>query len=168
MPAAEVIVRRRRGYGPFERGALPRILRGRLSPKPAVNEVVNENQLHCAGKERGDRDELVHPNQWLHVIRCKRRVAAHIASQSQVMHRHENAINADKCEVEVKFPKGLVHHPPPHLREPEVSSGEDAKQRRDGHRTVEMSHYEVGWVEQDLARGLRPDKPAAASDDYSG
>src|SRR5260370_5328667 len=143
MPAAEVIVRRRRGYGPFEGGSLPRILRGRLSPKPAVNEVVNENQLHCAGKERRDCDELVHPNQWLHVIRCKRRVAAHIASQSQVMHRHENAINADKCEVEMKFPNGLVHHRPPHLREPEVSYGEDAKHRRGGLRNVEMSTDEI-------------------------
>src|SRR5690349_5519485 len=124
MPATEVVKRWRRRYGPLKRGGMPRVVRGRLPPEPTVNEVVNENQLGRAGEERSDGYEPMHADKRLHVIHNECLVAAHISSQSQVVHRHENAVDSDEAAPEVNLPQGFVHHPSPHLWEPEVSSGE--------------------------------------------
>src|ERR1700692_2391115 len=55
---AEIGVRRRGGgRAPLERGALPRIVWRWFAPEPAVNQVVDKNQLGSARDEGGNSNE---------------------------------------------------------------------------------------------------------------
>src|SRR5262249_22743466 len=55
----KIAVRRRRGRGPFKRISMPGIALGPLTPKEAIEEVDQKDQLGRTQEERTDTDELV-------------------------------------------------------------------------------------------------------------
>src|ERR1043165_7088364 len=60
MLATEVIPGRRGRDTPLQRGSLPGIVRRGLAFEPAVNQVVEKNQLYSACKQGGNSDEFVY------------------------------------------------------------------------------------------------------------
>src|SRR5208283_242026 len=124
----EVIVGWRSRRTALERSSLPRIVIGSVrAPEPAMDEIVEENELGKTCDQRSDCDELMHRDQWDQVIVGKSLVAADVAGNSEVVERHKNAIGSDETQDEVGLAQSFVHHAPSHLREPEVSSGEDSE-----------------------------------------
>src|SRR6267378_7752027 len=87
-PAAEVVERWRGRRRPFEGGGLPRIVGCIWAPEPGPDQVEQEEQLRGARAEGGDRDELVQRDHRLQIVVRECRVAAHVAGQAQVVHRH--------------------------------------------------------------------------------
>ena len=112
-------------------------------------------------------DELVQRERALHVVVGERRVAAHVAGEAEIVHRHEDAVDADEGQEEVPLPDRLVHHLAVHLREPEVRAGEDAEHRGDAHDEVEVADDEVRAVQVGVDRRLREEEAAdAAADEH--
>src|SRR5882724_7784574 len=167
MLTAKIVERRRRRRAPLQRSALPRIIWRRLAPEPAVNQVVEENQLSSTRNESSNGDPSMHRDQRLQEVIWKGRITADIHSYSKVMEWHEDAIRARKAEPEMNFPQSLVHHSSGHLGEPEVSCREDAKHGRDTHHHVEMANHEVSRMEHDIDGGLSQEEAAhAAADEH--
>src|SRR5258708_35264861 len=165
MLAAEIVPRRWSGRAPFQRSGFPWIIWRRLAPEPTVNQVVDKNKLSRTGDEGSDGYPFVDGDQRLQEVIRERRVAADIPGHSEVMERHKDAIRAHKAEPEMNFAQGFVHHSSGHLREPEISSGEDAEHGRDAHHHVEVSYHEESRMEHDLDRGLAQKKTTDASTD---
>src|SRR5580692_2434791 len=92
-------------------------------------------------------------------------VATDIASQSQIMKRHEDGVSADKREPEMNLAQGLVHHAAEHLGKPEVGAGKDAEHRRYSHHHVEMSDHEIRGMQHDVNRRLRQEETAYSAGD---
>src|ERR1700675_647442 len=149
---------RRRGT-PLQRSGFPRIVRRRLAPKAAVNQVVNKNKLGSAGDQGSDSDPTMHRDQRLQVVKYECRVAADSPSYSQIMERHENAICPHEAEPEMNLAQSFVHHASAHLGKPEISSRENPEHGGDAHHHVEMSHHEIGRVKHDVDRGLSQEEP---------
>ena len=59
MISTEIVPRWGRWNTPFERSSPPRICRGLLSAKAAVNQIEKENKLRSPGRKSGNRDEFV-------------------------------------------------------------------------------------------------------------
>ena len=104
-------------------------------------------------------------NQGLHILGCKRLVAADIAGESKVVEGHEDGISADEAAPEVNFAQCFIHHAAVHFGEPEIRSRKDAEHRRHTHHQVEVADHEVGRVQHDVNRGLRQKEAADASGD---
>src|SRR6266478_5759935 len=167
MLTAKIVERRRRRRAPLQRSALPRIIWRRLAPEPAVNQVVEKNQLRHTRNESSNGDPSMHRDPRLQEVIRERRVAADIPGHSQVMEWHEDAIRAREAEPEMNFSQGLIHHSSGHLGEPEVSCREDAKHSRDAHHHVEMADHEVSRVEHDIDRRLSQEEAThTAADEH--
>ena len=167
MLTAKIVDRRWRGGAPLQRRAFPRIIWRRLAPEPAMNQVVEKNQLCRSRNESSNRDPAVHRNQRLQEIIRKRRVAADISGHSQVMEGHKDAIRAYEAEPEMKLPQSFVHHSSGHLGEPEVGCRKDAEHGSDTHHHVEVADHEVSGMEHDVDRGLSQEEAAhAAADEH--
>src|SRR5579871_6730920 len=95
-------------------------------------------------------------------------IAAHVAGNSQVVERHEDAVRTYKCEPEVYLAQSLVHHPSRHLGEPEVGSGKDSEDGGYRHYQVEVSNHKVGGVQHDVDGGLSEKETADAAADKHG
>ena len=98
----------------------------------------------------------------------KRGIAADVAGEAQIVHRHEDAVDADEGEPEMQFAERLVHHAADHLRAPEIRAGEDAEDGGDGHDEVEMGDDEVGGVQVGVNGRLREEEAADAAADEDG
>src|ERR1700687_3601625 len=158
MFAAEIVPRWRRRNTPLERRSVPRVFRSRRTLITAIYQIEDEDELRCARAECRDGDELVQRQQRSSIIIYERRITPHVAHQSEVMERHENAIGANEGEPEMKLAQGFVHHPAGHLAEPEVRAGKDAENRRHAHHHVEMADHEIRGVQHDVDRGLSQEK----------
>ncbi len=77
-----------------------------------------------------------------------------MASDAHDVERNEDRIDADESEPEMRGSQLFVHHPPEHLREPEVSSAEDAEDRGHAHNQVEVAGHEVSVIEMQIERSL--------------
>ena len=89
----------------------------------------------------------MHRDQRYQIVVNERGVAAHVSGQSQIMHRHKNAINADKRQPEMPLAERVVHHAAEHFREPEISGCKHPEDRRHRHHKVKVSHHKVRRVE---------------------
>src|SRR5271166_6289123 len=118
--AAEIIPRRGRRHDPFERSAFPGIGRRGRSAEAAVDQVIDEQQLHQAGENGGHGDELMQRNERLQEIVGEGGVAAYVSSPPQIVEGHEDAVSSHEGEPEMIFADGFIHHAPEHLGEPEV------------------------------------------------
>jgi len=75
------------GYGSFE---------------SAPYQIEQENQLRGAGRQSSNRDEFNGPVSAVSGSRQRNAgVPADVSGQTQIMHRHKNAINADKRQPEM-------------------------------------------------------------------
>src|ERR1039457_2050589 len=104
-------------------------------------------------------------NQRLQEVVHKGSVAAHIPSHAEIMERHEDTTSAYEAEPELSLAQGLVHHSPRHLREPEVSSSENAAHRGHSRDQVEMADDKVSRMEHDVDRRLRQKEAANSAAD---
>src|SRR5882724_6472300 len=123
-----------------------------------MNQVVQKDELGHTGHDSGNRNELVYRDKRLEIFIDERLVAAYVRCDSQIMKWHEDAIRAHEAQPEVDLAQAFVHHPAGHLREPEISSGEDAEDCRYCHDHVEVAHNEVGGVQHDVNRRLCQEK----------
>src|ERR1700735_3085530 len=99
---AKVVVGRWRSGAPLKRCAFPRIIvRGHVTFEPAIDQVVNEDELGETGDERGNGDEPVNRDERDKVIVGESLIAANVARHSQVVERHEDAVGANEAEDEV-------------------------------------------------------------------
>src|SRR5579862_1794930 len=79
------------------------------------------------------------------------------------MHRHKNAINADKRQPEMPLAESVVHHAAVHFREPEISGCKHSEDRGHRHHKVKMSHHEVRCMQIDIQGWLRKKEAAYSS-----
>src|SRR5882762_4911363 len=99
--AGKVVVRRGGSRGPFQGSGFPRIIRRGSALEPAMDQVIQENELGKAGEQGSDGDEPVDRDERLEVIVDEGLVAAHVAGDPQIMKRHKDAICPHKREPEV-------------------------------------------------------------------
>src|SRR4030095_6777457 len=79
------------------------------------------------------------------------------------MHRHKNAVHPDESNPEVNLAQPLIHKPSKHLREPEVSCGEHAEDRRDSHYEMKVTRNDVRVVHREVQRALTKNQSADAA-----
>ena len=79
-------------------------------------------------------------------------VAAREAGNAQVVHGHENEVDAHEGEPEVDITQLLVHHPPKQLRKPVVHPGKHPEERRRAHHQVKVGNDEVRVVQLNIER----------------
>src|SRR5262249_16065059 len=115
--------------GPFQSGGVPWVVRGYpFACKDAHEEVEEEDQLSGPKNERGNGDKHVY-RLLRHKEHVLRRVvdSAHLATDTQNVHRKENAVGTNESQPEMQLSKRLVHEPPEHFREPVVQTAESSK-----------------------------------------
>ncbi len=94
-------------------------------------------------------------------------VAADVARKAQIMHRHENAVDADESKPEMQLSERLVHHPANHFGHPEIGAGKNSENRRHGHHEMEVGNDEVGGVQISVDGRLRQEESAdSAADEH--
>ena len=99
-------------------------------------------------EERGERDPALQRHHLgKEVERGEVGVAARVSGESGKVHRQESRVRPDERQVEVQFPKPLVHHASEHQREPVEGGGEYAEECGNPHDQVKMRHHEVRVVE---------------------
>src|SRR5437667_621772 len=168
MFSAEIVPGMWRRNTPLECRSAPRVFRSWRTLITAVDQIEDEDELRGAGAECRDGNEFVQRQQRSGVIIYERRITPHVAHQSEVMERPENAMGTDKGEPEMKLAQGWVHHAAGHLAEPEVRAGKDTEKGRHTHDHVEMADNEIGGVQDDVNGWLRQEKAANAAADEHG
>src|ERR1700722_1931195 len=96
-------MRRRSCCAPLQRCALPRIVCRLLPLEAAVDQVVDEDELCCAGNKSCDGDELVDGDEGSQIVVCKGLIAAHVARNAEIVEGHKDAIRADETQNEMVF-----------------------------------------------------------------
>src|SRR5580704_15517834 len=163
VASAKIVKWRRGSSGPFQRSRLPRIIGSDWSLESAPYQVEEENQLRGASCQSCNRDEFMHRYQGYQIIVNERGVAAHVSGQSEIMHRHKNAINADERQPEMPLAERVVHHAAEHFRKPEISGCKHPEDRCHRHHEVKMGDHEICAVQIDVQRRLRQKKTADSS-----
>src|SRR5262245_35002049 len=99
----EIAVTRWTRCFPFERRRMPWIVRGGTLAGPnAHEEIRKKDDLSGRQEKRRDRDEDVQ-----HLLRLKKNIvrgivdSSHLSTDSQNVHREEDAIDADEARPEV-------------------------------------------------------------------
>src|SRR6266480_4460691 len=93
VPATKIVKWRRRCGRPFQRSSLPRILWCGRTLEPAVNQVVEKDQLRRTSNKCPDADELVQRQQRLQVIVYEGGITADVSGKTQKMKRHEDTVD---------------------------------------------------------------------------
>src|SRR5579864_101892 len=117
--ARKIVVRHRRAHLPFKCRRAPWIsLRG-LAVLNAPKKVEIEEQLRRGRYECRDADKYVYGLEARQIMnRVSTGVTPGIARVPEVVHWHENAVDANKGHPEVNLPERFVHHVAKHFREP--------------------------------------------------
>src|ERR1019366_248686 len=92
----------------------------------------------------------------LHQIRHTSQVSvsAHVSSNAQKVHWHEDAINTSKSEPKMDFADGFVHKLAEHFRKPEISGRENSENGRNSHDQVEVRYDEICIMQRQVNRRL--------------
>src|SRR5690348_5012102 len=97
----EVACRRRRSHRPLQRCRIPRIGGSALSLVHTPEQIEYEDELHGPCDQRRDSNELMQRNKWKQKVIAEYCVTAWIPGETQQMHGHEDAIDAEESEPEV-------------------------------------------------------------------
>src|SRR2546429_4711061 len=150
VPATKIVKWRRRCGRPFQRSSLPRILWCGRTLEPAINQVVEKDQLRRTSNKCRDADELVQRQQRLQVIVYEGGITANVSGKTQKMKRHEDTVDTDERDPEMYFAQSVIHHAAGHFWEPEIGPGENAEDRRNPHDHVEMADDKISSVKIDV------------------
>src|SRR5260221_10784802 len=115
----KVVMRRWRRNVPFQRRGLPGIVAGLLALEHAPEKVEVEPQLD----DRRDDCRYGHKqHQPVSILQelvfTKLRIAARHADHPHCMERHEDGIDADEGDPEMKLAQAFTHHAAKHFRKP--------------------------------------------------
>src|SRR5947209_13020140 len=167
--AVEIVVRRRSGGGPLERGGFPRIVACLGSFEDAPEQVEQEDELRTHGDESRIGDELVEGKQRSQIMDFRElRVATWLTGHAEVMHGHEDRVGANQGEAEVNLAQAFVHHAAKHLGHPVISSSEDAEDGGHTHDQVEVGGYEGRVVQRYVESWLSQERSAESAGHEQG
>src|SRR6185369_7456178 len=153
--AREVVVRRRRRSGPFERRRFPWIVARLLAFEDAPEHVEVEQYLGQYRDDGCNRDEQYEWMQRLQkLVLAETRIASRHADDSHDVHRHKDRVDADERQPEMNLANPLVHQTAKHLREPEVERSEHSEDRSHTHHQVEVSRDDIRVVHRQVERTL--------------
>src|SRR3954471_299476 len=147
----EVVSRRWRTDGPFERPAVPWILAGPGALPVGDDQVCDEHQDADGLDERADRDDQVDS-----VPPTARFVgvdAARHAQQSREVHRIKREMEAKHEQPEMKLAQTLAQHAAGDLGIPVIERSEEREENAADDDVVEMRHDEVGEAQLPVERG---------------
>ena len=154
----EVVVGRRRGRGPLERVAAPRVGRGRRGTAQGERDRGQEGQDPDRQQERTDGRELVEP-----LPAGGGGVVGDPPGHphgAQLVLGHEGQPEADDPGRGVDPAEPLGQEPAGHLGEPEVDPGEQREDRPADQDVVEVGDHEVGVLGAEVDRRRGEHDPA--------
>src|SRR5208282_2688946 len=162
--SAKIVVWRRSGGGPLQRGCLPWIITRLRSLEHAPEQIEEEDQLSGDGYDRRVGHKRVQANQRMQILELGQlRVAPGLARQPEIVHRHEDAIGADQRKEEMDSRHLLVHHSTKHLGEPIVSRRKDTENSGYTHDQMKMAGHEGGVVQRNIQRRLSQKRTAQSA-----
>ena len=102
--AAKVVMRRRRRNGPLQRRGFPRIVGGLFSLEQTPEEIDQKDDLGRGGDDGRDGNENVIGLSARQILKFSSlRISARMAHDPHDVHRHEDRIDPDESQPEVKL-----------------------------------------------------------------